>query len=102
MAQPSKRESSIRLTTIVGRRFVSPGVPASAAEAVAALRAASPDLVHEVVGMTWIGHRLPDRGEASKAEIEAATAAIQELVRADLLGHAELASTSICRVETDR
>lgn len=102
MAQSPRRESSIKVTTVIGRRFISNGIPDSLAGAVGALREARPELVHEVLGNFWIGHGLPGRAEATNAEVEGAVAAIARHVPPEVLWHADLAPMTVCRVETDR
>lgn len=92
---------SSKVTIVIGRRFRSPGVPAAVAGAVAALREARPDLVHEEGGNTWLGHRVADRDDATAAEIAAAVSAIADSVPAEVLWHPELLALAVCRIETD-
>lgn len=87
---------------MIGRRFASNGVPVALAGVIGALREARPELVHEILGSYWIGHALPERSEATKAEIDAAVSAIVGHVPAEVLWHDDLAPLSVCRVETDR
>ena len=90
-----RRRPSFRVPQLGSR------LAAAVAGAVAALREARPELVHDEGGNTWLGHRIHDRDDATAAEIAAAVSAIADGVPAEVLWHPDLLALAVCRIETD-